>query len=145
MPNTIRGDSELVAGNRHYTMRLTLGALAEIEHALGVDSLGDIAARLKTLATSDIAAVASALLRGGGHDVSAADMLALDCDLGAIVRAIAGTFAAAGLAEDPAQRQSGAGIRQSDQVSDCRVPTADCPEESQRPLAGSGSSNSASA
>jgi Phage tail tube protein, GTA-gp10 len=100
MPNTIRGDSEFVAGNTRYTMRLTLGALADIEHALGVASLSDIAARLKTLATSDIAAVASALLRGGGHNISAADVLALDCDLGSIVRAVAGAFTAAGLSYD---------------------------------------------
>src|SRR5690242_14569501 len=99
MPNRIRGDSELVAGNQHYSMRLTLGALAEIEDALGLSSLGDIATRLKTLATSDIAAVASALLRGGGHNVSAADVLEFDCDLAYIVRAIAAAFTAAGLCE----------------------------------------------
>lgn len=97
MPNPFRGDSELVAGNKRYTMRLTLGALAEIEDGLGLKSLGDIAARSHSLATSDIAVVASALLRGGGHNISADDVMTLDADLGAIVRAIAGAFQAAGL------------------------------------------------
>lgn len=100
MSNKIRGDSELAAGNNRYTMRLTLGALAEIEGALGVASLGEIATRLKTLATADVVAVASALLRGGGHNISASDVLALDCDLGSIVRAIAGAFTAAGLSNE---------------------------------------------
>ena len=146
MSNKTRGDSELVAVNQHYTMRLTLGALAEIEDALGVSSLGEIATRLRTLATSDIAAVASALLRGGGHNISASDVLALDCDLGSIVRAIAGAFEAAGLAE----RQSGIGNRQSE-APDCRLPTADCRADADKqrnhesPLAGAASSNSPSA
>jgi len=99
MPNKARGDSELVAGNRHYTMRLTLGALAEIEDGLGLKSLGEIGARLKSLATNDIAIVVAALLKGGGHNILADEVMTLDADLGAIVRAIAGAFEAAGLGE----------------------------------------------
>ena len=128
MPNRIRGDSELVAGNQHYTMRLTLGALAEIEDALGLTSLGDIAARLKTLATSDIAAVASALLRGGGHTLSASDVLKFECDLGSIVRAIAAAFTAAGL--DKASEDNAPGY------------CASSAPPREIPLAGAASSNS---
>jgi hypothetical protein len=121
MPNRIRGDAELIANGKRHTMRLTLGALAEIEDGLGIASLGDIGARLKSLATSDIAIVASALLRGGGHNLSADDVMALDVELGVIVRAIAEAFTNAGLT------------------------SANAKEESASPLAGAASSPSASA
>jgi hypothetical protein len=150
MPNRIRGDAELAANGTRYIMRLTLGALAEIEDGLGIASLGEIGARLKSLATSDIAVVASALLRGGGHNLSADDVMALDADLGAIVRTIAEAFTSAGLAD--AERQSAVGIRQSNLQPDCRLPIADCrrnatetTEKPASPLAGAASSNSASA
>jgi Phage tail tube protein, GTA-gp10 len=150
MPNPHRGDSELVAGNNRYTMRLTLGALAEIEDALGLSSLGDIAMRLKSLATSDIAAVASALLRGGGHNISAADVLKFECDLGSIVRAIAGAFDAAGLSHEangssPAERGRGT-IERSEMVegADSEARESVFAKENTRPLAGAASSNSPS-
>ena len=139
MPNRIRGDSELVVGNNRYTMRLTLGALAEIEDALGLSSLSNIATRLKTLATSDVAAVASALLRGGGHALSADDVLKFECDLGSIVRAIAGAFQSAGLSEgasgsSPAERGRGT----------TRSVVEGANAEDTGPLAGAASSNSRS-
>ena len=46
----------------------------------------------------DLAIVAAALLRGGGHDLAPADVLRLPCDLGALVRAVTEAFDAAGLA-----------------------------------------------
>ena len=82
-------------------MRLTLGALAEIEDALGADSLADLAERLKHLGTGDIALVASALMRGAGAEISAAEVLKLDADLGALVGAIGQAFDAAGLGGSP--------------------------------------------
>jgi hypothetical protein len=72
MPNKARGESEFLAGTERYVMKLTLGALAEIENGLGVSSLTDIAGKLKSLGTMDLATVASALLRGAGHDFSPA-------------------------------------------------------------------------
>jgi hypothetical protein len=136
MPNKIRGDAELVADGKRYTMRLTLGALAEIEDGLGIASLGEIGARLKSLATSDIAIIASALLRGGSHNLSTDDVMAMDVELGAIVRAIADAFANAGLTS-PA---NSAPPRESS-------PAAGDEEDSRgtSPLAGAASSSSASA
>jgi hypothetical protein len=78
---------------------LTLGALAEIEDGLGLDHLGQVSTRLKTLRAADLAIVTAALLRGGGHNICPADVLKLSCDLGSVVRAVREAFEAAGLSE----------------------------------------------
>ena len=97
MSNKARGESEFLAGPERFVMRLTLGALAEIENGLGLKSLSDIGDRLKTLGTNDLAVVASALLRGAGFSLSPADVLKLETDVGSLVRAITDAFDAVGL------------------------------------------------
>jgi len=97
MPNRIRGEAALTAGGRDYRLLLTLGALAEIEDGLGLENLGDVAVRLKAVRAADLAIVAAALLRGGGHDLAPADVLRLPCDLGTLVAAVTDAFNAAGL------------------------------------------------
>jgi hypothetical protein len=97
MPNKIRGESALIAGDRTWRLLLTLGALAEIEDGLGLADLSEVATRLKTVRAADLAIVAAALLRGGGHDLGPADVLRLPCDLGALIRAVTDAFDAAGL------------------------------------------------
>ena len=100
MPNKIRGEAALDAGGNEYRLLLTLGALAEIEDGLGLDDLGQVSVRLKTLRAADLAIVAAALLRGGGHNICPADVLKLSCDLGSVVRAVREAFEAAGLGGD---------------------------------------------
>jgi Phage tail tube protein, GTA-gp10 len=97
MANRIRGEASLEAGGREYRLLLTLGALAEIEDGLGLDDLSQVASRLAHVRAADLAIVAAALLRGGGQDVSPADVLRLPCDLGALVEAVKQAFDAAGL------------------------------------------------
>jgi len=97
MPNRIRGEAELIAGGRSYRLLLTLGALAEIEDGLGLSNLSEAGARLKSVRAGDLAIVAAALLRGGGHDVCPADVMRLPCELGALVDAVSCAFDAAGL------------------------------------------------
>ncbi len=101
MPNKVRGETALEAGGESYRLLLTLGALAEIEDGLGLDDLSQISTRLKTLRAADLAIVAAALLRGGGHNICPADVLKLACDLGSIVRAVSEAFDAAGLHNEP--------------------------------------------
>jgi len=98
MPNKVRGEAELSAGGKHYRLLLTLGALAEIEDGLALDDLSGVAQRLKQVRAGDLAIVVAALMRGGGHEISAADVLKLPADLGDLVRAVTDAFAAAGLA-----------------------------------------------
>ena len=97
MPNRIRGEAELIAGGKSFHLLLTLGALAEIEDGLGLDDLAGIATRLKQARAGDLAVVAAALMRGGGHEITPADVLRLPCDLGALVAAVAQAFDRAGL------------------------------------------------
>jgi hypothetical protein len=97
MPNRIRGEAALIAGDRTWRLLLTLGALAEIEDGLGLADLSEVATRLKAVRAADLAVVAAALLRGGGHDLTPADVLRLPCDLGALIAAVTQAFDAAGL------------------------------------------------
>ena len=110
MPNRIRGEAALSAGDRQYRLLLTLGALAEIEDGLGLADLSAVAQRLGTVRAADLAVVAAALLRGGGHEITPADVLRLPCDLGALVAAVTDAFNAAGLepaGESEAKEQGG--------------------------------------
>ncbi|HEX3754551.1 MAG TPA: GTA-gp10 family protein [Rhizomicrobium sp.] len=97
MVNKARGEAALEAGERQYRLLLTLGALAEIEDGLGLDDLSQMGARLAHTRAADLAIVAAALLRGGGHEICAAEVLRLPCDLGALTRGITEAFEAAGL------------------------------------------------
>ena len=97
MPNAIRGEAGLEAGGKSYRLLLTLGALAEIEDGLGLADLSEVGARLKHARAGDLAIVAAALLRGGGHDLTPADVLKLPCDLGSLIAAVGQAFERAGL------------------------------------------------
>jgi hypothetical protein len=142
MPNTARGESEFFAGAERYVMRLTLGALAEIESGLGVKSLSEIAGRLKTLGAGDVATIASALLRGAGSSLTAADVLKLETDLGTLIGAITDAFDAVGLGSGAkAPSASSAAPRESIFARGDAEPQ----RESASPLAGAASSNSPSA
>lgn len=104
--NHARGEAALEAGERTYRLCLTLGALAEIETALGADSPGELDARLRSLKTSDVIAVLAALMRGGGEAVSGSDVASLAVSPANAVAAIAKAFTAAGLG---AGAETGAG------------------------------------
>jgi len=97
MPNAVRGEAGLDDGGHRYRLLLTLGALAEIEEGLGLADLSQIGPRLKQVKAADLAVVVAALLRGGGHDMTPADVLALSCDLGTLVAAVTEAFSRAGL------------------------------------------------
>jgi Phage tail tube protein, GTA-gp10 len=107
MPNRARGEAELLVAGKSYRLLLTLGALAEIEDGLGLANLGEISKRLAQARASDFALVAAALLRGGGHEMTAQDVLALPCDLGALVTAVRDAFEAAGLSGEGGGGASG--------------------------------------
>ena len=70
MANTHRGEIEAELGGQNYTLVLTLGALAEIEHAYGGEDLISIAERFEQgrIKATDAIKVISAGLRGAGHD-----------------------------------------------------------------------------
>ena len=76
MVNPYRGEVALVVNGQHHVLRLTLGALAELEQELQSDSLLALIERFETGAfrASDLLALLAAGLRGGGADMSAADL-----------------------------------------------------------------------
>lgn len=80
MVNPMRGEVEIVLDGQIFVARLTLGALAELEHDLGAESLLALAERFETgrFASRDVLAVLVAGLRGGGWQGKAADLLTVE-------------------------------------------------------------------
>lgn len=72
MANRHRGEIEAELGGRMFTLVLTLGALAELEHAYGGEDLIAIAERFETgrIGAGDAIRVIGAGLRGAGHVIS---------------------------------------------------------------------------
>lgn len=64
--NGARGEVVAVLGGVERRLCLTLGALAELETAFGVETVEALAARLSRPSAGDLRVVLEALLRGGG-------------------------------------------------------------------------------
>lgn len=80
MANPHRGEVEIVLNGEARVMRLTLGALAELEDALGEASLVDLIGRFEGGAVSsrDVLALIVAGLRGGGWAGRMEDLVAVE-------------------------------------------------------------------
>jgi len=63
--NGARGDVTACLGGVERRLCLTLGALAELEGAFGVDTVAALAARLAHPSARDLSVVLEALVRGG--------------------------------------------------------------------------------
>ena len=76
MPNRRRGEVALQFGGTRYTLCLTLGALAELEEAFGVQDLTALAERFGTgrLSSRDLLTLLGVALRGGGHAMDDAEV-----------------------------------------------------------------------
>ena len=72
MPNPHRGEIEARLDGRPYTLCLTLGALAELEHAFGHEDMLALAERFQSgrLSARDAQRIIAAGLRGAGHDIA---------------------------------------------------------------------------
>lgn len=77
MANPMRGEVAITLDGQPHVARLTLGALAELEEALGSQSLLDLVGRFEQggFTTRDVLAVLLAGLRGGGWQGAADDLL----------------------------------------------------------------------
>ncbi|WP_417205009.1 gene transfer agent family protein [Antarctobacter sp.] len=99
MGNPWRGDVVLVVDGQSHVMRLTLGALAELETGLASGSLVDLVQRFESggFSTRDVLALIVAGLRGGGWTGRASDLLSSEIDGGpmAAARAAAALLARA--------------------------------------------------
>jgi len=90
--NTVRGETVLRIGGQDASLCLTLGALAEIEGALGCKQISDLQARLRDLSAQDLVLIVKALLRGGGETNRAASLTELDVSPAAAMRAVSQAF-----------------------------------------------------
>ncbi len=77
MGNPWRGDVALTIDGERHNMRLTLGALAELEAGLDSGSLVELVQRFEKggFSTRDVLALIVAGLRGGGWQGQAKDLL----------------------------------------------------------------------
>lgn len=89
MGNPWRGDVVLVIDGQSREMRLTLGALAELEAGLDSGSLIELVQRFETggFSTRDVLALIVAGWRGGGWTGRASDLLASDIEGGPMAAA----------------------------------------------------------
>jgi Phage tail tube protein, GTA-gp10 len=82
--NARRGEISAEFDGRPYRLCLTLGALAELEHAFGAGDLNALAERFGTgrLSAKDMMEIIAAGMRGGGADIEAAELGRMQCDGG---------------------------------------------------------------
>ena len=67
-PNPARGEVVVSLAGAPRRLCLTLGALARIEAALGLDDWSQLPERFGRLSATELTAVLAALLEGGGED-----------------------------------------------------------------------------
>ncbi|SEF69188.1 gene transfer agent family protein [Bosea lathyri] len=98
MINRHRGETALMVEGEALPMRLTLGALAELEHAFAVDSLPALGERFigGRLSARDVTRILTAGLRGAGSSVSEDQVanLAFDGGLNGAIKAAIGLLEA---------------------------------------------------
>ena len=108
--NRHRGEVGAVLGGRPYRLCLTLGALAELEDALGAENLAGIAERFAggRVAARDLIHVIRAGLRGGGHDIATEEIAAMRIEGGATAQVrLCAELLAATFADEPGERAPG--------------------------------------
>ena len=84
MANPWTGEVALVVEGERRVLKLTLGALAELEAGLGEDTLVTLVERFEAgrFSTRDVLALIVAGLRGGGWQGQAADLLSVEIEGG---------------------------------------------------------------
>lgn len=90
--NKHRGEVVRVLAGRERRLCLTLGALAELETAFGVDGWQALSERLRRLSAKDLTVVLGALLRGGGEEADGLER----ADFREAAEAVAAAFGAVG-------------------------------------------------
>lgn len=112
VPQKKPGDASITIDGEAHLLRLTLGALAEIEDKIGEGSLDALRNRLAAPRISDLLLILHALLFGGGTAMSLAALKASDIDLEEASLAIASAFKSFGIASkkqmaEPDQKEEG--------------------------------------
>jgi len=89
MANPWAGEVAITMSGERRVLKLTLGALAELEATLATGSLVDLVERFEAAAfsTRDVLALIVAGLRGGGWQGDASDLIAADIEGGPLAAA----------------------------------------------------------
>ncbi|MCS6622774.1 gene transfer agent family protein [Roseibacterium beibuensis] len=93
--NGARGEVVASLAGAERRLCLTLGALAEMETALGCDGMTALAERMRAMSARDLVVVLAALLRGGGEADLADRIAEAAVDPREAANAVAKAFAAA--------------------------------------------------
>ena len=96
-PQKKPGDALITIDGEQHLLRLTLGALAEIEEKIGEGNLDALRERLANPRISDLILILHALLFGGGTALSLAALKAADIDLEEASHSIATAFRSFGV------------------------------------------------
>lgn len=94
--NRARGEVLSPLSGEPRRLCLTLGGLAEIETALGLEAASALGERLRSPSARDLMVVLGALLRGGGESAFAEALPTAAVDPAEAVAAIAAAFSALG-------------------------------------------------
>ncbi|QYX56706.1 gene transfer agent family protein [Roseovarius sp. SCSIO 43702] len=89
MANPWAGEATLVIDGKRHVLKLTLGALAELEATLSSGSLVDLVERFERaeFSTRDVLALIVAGLRGGGWNGRADDLFTAEIEGGPVMAA----------------------------------------------------------
>ena len=109
MPNRHRGEIEARLDGKAYTLCLTLGALAELEHAFGHEDMLALAQRFQSgrLSARDAQRIIGVGLRGAGHDIADDAVARMQAEGGAagfvdiVARLLTATFGVRPCGSDP--------------------------------------------
>jgi hypothetical protein len=116
--NVRRGEIEAMIDGERRILCLTLGALAELETAFGVDNIADLATRFAGghIGATEMIAILGAALRGGGNRVEDEDVRDMRVDGGVegAIRLTAALLSAAFLAEPERSGQNPIKPQQAD-------------------------------
>lgn len=84
MANKFRGEISAQLDDKSWTLCLTLGALANLEDALGIDNLASLSEKISTgkLSANDLLKIIHAGLLGGGYQLSYEDVSSMKVDNG---------------------------------------------------------------
>jgi predicted naringenin-chalcone synthase len=85
MVNAHRGEIAATLDGHEYRLCLTLGALAELEHAFRADDLGQLVERFSSgkLSAGDMIRIIGAGLRAGGTPLNDDEVAGMGCEGGA--------------------------------------------------------------
>ena len=105
--NPQRGEVKIEGpGGVEYKMCLTLGAIAQIEDELKLDSLADIGAKMEQASSKHLIVILVALLNGGGHtEITKKDMMTWSVNFQELMGKIRDTFQAAGFGDEEDEGQ----------------------------------------